>query len=53
MNPLLRAIDLSKRFTFRPAVEGVAFDLYPGEVLGVVENPAPARLRCCACCPVN
>jgi putative phosphonate transport system ATP-binding protein len=36
MNPLLRAIDLSKRFSVRPAVEGVAFDLYPGEVLGVV-----------------
>jgi putative phosphonate transport system ATP-binding protein len=36
MNPLLRATDLSKRFSFRPVVEGVAFDLYPGEVLGVV-----------------
>jgi putative phosphonate transport system ATP-binding protein len=36
MSPLLRAINLSKRFASRTAVEDVTFDLYPGEVLGVV-----------------
>ena len=34
--PVLRAVDLVKRFGFFPAVDQVNLDLYPGEVLGIV-----------------
>jgi putative phosphonate transport system ATP-binding protein len=36
MTPLLRAVELGKRYGGRDAVAGVHFDLHPGEVLGLV-----------------
>jgi signal transduction histidine kinase len=35
MEPLLRAISLSKNFGSLLAVQGVSFDVYPGEVVGL------------------
>jgi len=35
MEPLLRVINLSKYFGTLPAVQGVSFDVYPGEVVGL------------------
>jgi len=36
MEPILRAINLTKRFGGLTAVEGVSFDVMPGEVIGLV-----------------
>jgi signal transduction histidine kinase len=35
MEPLLRAINLSKSFGTLPAVQGVSLEVYPGEVVGL------------------
>ncbi len=35
MEPLLRVINLSKNFGTLPAVQGVSFDVFPGEVVGL------------------
>ncbi len=35
MEPLLRVINLSKYFGTLPAVQGVSFDVFPGEVVGL------------------
>ncbi|MBN2550763.1 MAG: ATP-binding cassette domain-containing protein [Anaerolineales bacterium] len=35
MEPLLRVINLSKRFGTLPAVQQVSFDVFPGEVVGL------------------
>lgn len=35
MEPLLRVINLSKSFGSLPAVQGVSFDVFPGEVVGL------------------
>jgi signal transduction histidine kinase len=34
--PLLRAVELTKRYGHRPAVDGVSFELERGEIVGVV-----------------
>jgi len=36
MEPLLRAVNLTKHFGGLVAVDGVSFDVYPGEVIGLV-----------------
>ena len=38
MEPLLRVINLSKRFDILPAVQQVSFDIQPGEVVGLTGN---------------
>ena len=35
MEPLLRVINISKRFGTLPAVQQVSFEVYPGEVVGL------------------
>lgn len=36
VKPIVRAVDLQKRYGRITAVENVSFDVYPGEVLGIV-----------------
>ena len=36
MEPILRAVNLTKRFGGLVAVDGVSFDMKPGEVIGLL-----------------
>jgi signal transduction histidine kinase len=38
MEPLLRVINLSKRFDTLPAIQNISFDIHPGEVIGLAGN---------------